>query len=175
MKILIIGFLVLFSWSALSTHFYVCDIMGLCNKRETIVVDTISVKNASTSDTLSNALAVKPAAVPENFIIYFAFDKSDFNADEGTNTRFEESMTYMNQNVQARLSIKGYTDAIGTEEYNQALGFRRAKSVQNYFESKGVPAEKITIGSFGEREPAEDNSTSIGRAKNRRTSISITK
>jgi outer membrane protein OmpA-like peptidoglycan-associated protein len=173
MKILIIGFLVLFGWSALSTHLYVCHIKGLCNEREAVLIDTVTVKNIPIADTLSKTLAVSPAAIPENLVIYFAFDKSDFNPDSGTATRLNESMTYIIRNVQARLSITGYTDAIGSDEYNQTLGYRRARSVQNYFENKGVPAAKIMIGSKGEKEPAEDNSTSGGRAKNRRTTISV--
>jgi OOP family OmpA-OmpF porin len=71
------------------------------------------------------------------------------------------------------LSITGHTDAIGSDEYNQALGYRRAKSVQHYFESKGIPANKIIIESKGEKEPADNNSSVTGRANNRRTIITI--
>jgi OOP family OmpA-OmpF porin len=69
--------------------------------------------------------------------------------------------------------ITGYTDDKGSDIYNQALGYRRAQSVQDYFKSKGVTAEKITLDSKGEKEPAENNSTDVGRSKNRRASISI--
>ena len=173
MKILIIGFLVLFGWSALSTHLYVCHIKGLCSEKETIAVKTTGVKNGYTADTLPKAPAAKPAEMPENLTVYFAFDKSEINSDAETTMRLDQSMTYINQNVQASLSITGYTDAIGSDEYNQRLGFRRAQSVQHYFESKGVAAGKISVGSKGEKEPAADNSTSGGRAKNRRATISI--
>jgi OOP family OmpA-OmpF porin len=82
-------------------------------------------------------------------------------------------MAYLHQNVKAGISITGYTDAVGSDDYNQALGYRRAQSAQSYFISKGMPAEKIVIGSKGEKEPAADNSTLAGRANNRRTSISV--
>jgi OmpA-OmpF porin, OOP family len=62
---------------------------------------------------------------------------------------------------------------VGSEEYNQALGLRRAQSVQVFFESKGVPANRIIIESRGEKEPVDNNSTTTGRAKNRRTVITI--
>jgi OOP family OmpA-OmpF porin len=71
------------------------------------------------------------------------------------------------------LSITGYTDAIGSNDYNQALGYRRAQRMLHYFESNGVPPPKITIESYGEKEPAADNNTIEGRAKNRRTVITI--
>jgi len=176
MKILIIGFLVLFGWSALSTHIYVCDIKGLCNDPETVRNSTVNVKTANianTADTISNALTVKQAVLPENLLIYFAFDKSEFSSEAVTDKYLNESKEYLDQNVQARLSITGHTDAVGSDEYNQALGSRRAQSVQHYFESKGIPVLKITIGSKGEKEPIGDNNTIAGRAKNRRTSISI--
>jgi outer membrane protein OmpA-like peptidoglycan-associated protein len=173
MKILVIGFLVLFIWSAFSTHLYVCNIRGLCNDRENIVVNTVSVKDAYTADTLKNTLAAKPVTVPENLVIYFAFDRSDFNTDANIVAGMEESMSYMIQNANAALSITGYTDAVGSDEYNQALGYMRARSVQSYFTGKGIPSGKIILGSKGEKEPADDNVTSAGRAKNRRAIISV--
>jgi outer membrane protein OmpA-like peptidoglycan-associated protein len=164
MKILIIGFLALFGWSALSTHIYVCKIIDVVNHKDVIAVDT-----------LSKPLVREQAVIPENLIIHFAFDKSEFNSDAETNKYFDETKAYLDQNSQARLSITGHTDAIGSDEYNQALGYRRAQSTQHYFESKGMPANKIIIESKGEKEPADDNNTTAGRANNRRTVITIKK
>jgi OOP family OmpA-OmpF porin len=108
-------------------------------------------------------------------ITYFAFDKSDFNSNAESDKYIDKSNTYLDQNSQAMLSITGYTDAIGTDIYNQALGYRRAQSMQHYFESKGILANKIIIESKGEKEPADDNNTATGRANNRRTVITIKK
>jgi outer membrane protein OmpA-like peptidoglycan-associated protein len=173
MKILIFGFLILFGWSALSTHIYVCDIRGLCGDLVTKQTDAVSQKDVIAGDTINKPLLQKQAIIPENLVIYFAFDKSEFNADSRTDKYFDESNAYLNQNTQYRLSITGYTDAVGTDEYNQALGFRRAQSMQHYFESKGLSADKITIGSRGKKDPADDNNTPAGRANNRRTVITI--
>jgi OOP family OmpA-OmpF porin len=79
----------------------------------------------------------------------------------------------MLRNSDAGLLITGHTDSKGSDEYNKALGYRRAQSVQLYFETKGFPPGKITIDSKGEKEPAEDNITDEGREKNRRTSVKI--
>jgi OOP family OmpA-OmpF porin len=108
-------------------------------------------------------------------ITYFAFDKSDFISNTETDKYFDESNAYLDQNSKAMLSITGYTDAIGTEIYNQALGYRRAQSMQHYFERKGILSNKIIIESRGEKDPADDNNTSAGRANNRRTVITIKK
>jgi outer membrane protein OmpA-like peptidoglycan-associated protein len=175
MKILIIGFLAFLGWSALSTHIYVCKIKGLCNEPNTIEVKAVNQKDVTAGDTLPKSLVSEQAVIPVNLVIYFAFDKSEFNSDVQTDKYFNESNAYLDKNSQARLNITGYTDAIGSDEYNQALGYRRAQSVQHYFESKGIPATKIIIESKGEKEPSDDNNTTAGRANNRRTAITIKK
>jgi outer membrane protein OmpA-like peptidoglycan-associated protein len=175
MKILIIGFLVFFGWSALSTHLYVCKIKGLCNEPKTTQIDVVNNKNVVAVDTIRTPATPALVTLPENLVIYFAFDKSEFTSDSETDRYFDKSNAYLNQNPQARLSITGHTDAIGSDEYNQALGYRRAKSLQKYFESKGIPADKIILESKGEKEPADNNNTSAGRALNRRTVITIKK
>jgi outer membrane protein OmpA-like peptidoglycan-associated protein len=173
MKILIIGFLVLLGWSSLSTYVYVCKIKGLCYEVQPVAIGTVPNPAVSTIDTLSNSLVKKEAIMPKDLLIYFAFDKSDFKTSAEAQKYFEDSLSYMYQKTSANLSIIGYTDAVGSNEYNEALGLRRAKSVQTFFESKGMPAVKIIIGSKGEKEPADDNNTVEGRAKNRRTVITI--
>jgi outer membrane protein OmpA-like peptidoglycan-associated protein len=175
MKILIIGFLAFFGWSALSTHLYVCKIKGLCNEPETTQTDEASLKELITGDTIMTPTTPAGLTLPESLFIYFEYDKSEFTSDSGTDRYVEESNVYLNQNIQARLSITGHTDAIGSDEYNQALGYRRAESLQKYFESKGIAADKIILESKGEKEPADNNNTSAGRAHNRRTVITIKK
>lgn len=173
MRILIIGFITFFAWSSLSTYIYVCKIKGLCD--EPISMQISEVKN----DTIANETIQKPlvlqAVVPKDLIIYFEFDKSDFSSNAVADKYFDESNLYLNQNIQAKISITGHTDAIGTKEYNQALGYRRAQSLQRYFEKKSVHANKIIITSKGENEPVADNNTDEGRANNRRTVITIKK
>jgi OOP family OmpA-OmpF porin len=173
MKILIIGFLALFGWSALSTHFYVCKIKGFCREPVTVVSNVVKPEMAIPHDSLSKPLVVEQEAVPESMLIYFAFDKSEFNSGTISDSYLNESNKYLDQNRQAKLSITGHTDAIGSDEYNQALGFRRAQSVQSYFESKGIPTNRIIVESRGKKEPADNNNTTKGRANNRRTVITI--
>jgi outer membrane protein OmpA-like peptidoglycan-associated protein len=175
MKILIIGFLLFFGWSALATHIYVCDIKGLCGEPMTKQIYVVSQKEVVAVDTSAKVVVHEQALIPENLVTYFAFDKSEFNSDAKTDKYFNESNAFLNQNPQARLNITGHTDAVGSDEYNQALGYRRAQSMQHYFESKGLTADKIIIESRGEKEPADNNSTPAGRANNRRTVITIKK
>ena len=175
MKILSIGFLVLCAWIAFSTYIYVCKIKGLCHVAEAIEFKAVTPEDVIADDTLSEPSVQENAVVPKDLAIYFAFDISEFKPDLKTDNFILESKAYLDQNLQARLSFTGHTDAIGSDAYNQALGLRRAQSVQHYFESKGMPAKNNIIESKGEKEPADDNNTTAGRANNRRTEVTIIK
>jgi OOP family OmpA-OmpF porin len=175
MKTLAIGFIVFIGWSALSTYFYVCKIKGLCPAEQNIIVGPVEVNKAYTADSLPNTLASKPAEIPEDLLILFEFDKSSFVSDTSVSGYYDKSMAYMFQNSGAGLVITGHTDGKGSDAYNLKLGYRRAEHVQDYFENKGIPAERITIQSKGEKEPVENNNTDKGRSNNRRAVITIKK
>ena len=64
--------------------------------------------------------------------------------------------------------IEGHCDERGTNEYNLALGERRAKSTMNYLVSQGIQASRITIISYGEERPVCTEKTEECWAKNRR-------
>jgi len=67
----------------------------------------------------------------------------------------------------------GHTDWVGTDDYNQKLGMRRAQAVKAYLVSKGVDAKRVYVDSKGEKQPIADNKTAAGRAKNRRVEIEV--
>jgi outer membrane protein OmpA-like peptidoglycan-associated protein len=69
------------------------------------------------------------------------------------------------------ITITGYTDSIGSDEYNLKLGMARATSVRSYLASKGVDASRMTADSKGEADPIAPNSTAEGRQQNRRVVI----
>jgi outer membrane protein OmpA-like peptidoglycan-associated protein len=72
-----------------------------------------------------------------------------------------------------QLSIEGHTDSIGSEEYNQKLSEARARSVYDYLQQAGVPAEIMTTKGFGKSQPRASNDTAKGRQENRRVEIVI--
>ena len=72
------------------------------------------------------------------------------------------------------LEIEGHTDNIGSEEYNKVLGEKRAEAVREYLSQKaGIPLHAMNIISYGEDKPVAENSTSSGRAQNRRVVIKV--
>jgi OmpA-OmpF porin, OOP family len=175
MRILTIGVLTFIVWSTISTYLYVCKIKGLCNEPVTMQMSEVSTENKIAADSLQNLKVKEQLIVPKDLIIYFAFDKSEFISNDIAEKYFNESNTFLSQNKLAVLKITGHTDAIGTINYNQSLGYRRAQSMELFFRNKGLPADKIIIESKGENEPADNNNTNDGRANNRRTVITIKK
>ena len=69
------------------------------------------------------------------------------------------------------VTVEGHTDSVGAETYNQTLSEKRAKSVSDYLQTKGVVVERLGIIGHGERIPAADNDTTEGRAQNRRVEL----
>jgi outer membrane protein OmpA-like peptidoglycan-associated protein len=69
--------------------------------------------------------------------------------------------------------VEGHTDARGSESTNQDLSYRRAQTVRDYLVDRGVPSEKIRAVGYGRSRPVADNSTSEGRANNRRVEIVV--
>lgn len=104
--------------------------------------------------------------------IYFAYNKADFSPAERSKLDVAvREINLLKQKIVVRL--QGHTDDVGTPEYNQSLGERRANAVKSYLLSKGVPAAKLEVQSFGESKPAADNAAEAGRAQNRRVEVLV--
>lgn len=72
-----------------------------------------------------------------------------------------------------KLQVEGYTDNIGSDEYNQKLSEERADGVRDYLVSQGVSDANITAQGFGKTHFVADNSTNAGRAQNRRVQLVV--
>jgi outer membrane protein OmpA-like peptidoglycan-associated protein len=104
--------------------------------------------------------------------VLFDFDKSILT--EADLKELQKAVTFVKKYPGAKIRLDGYTDSIGTDEYNIKLSERRATAVKNYLiKEAGVSSSKITAVGHGEADPVADNKTEEGRAKNRRVEISI--
>ena len=72
-----------------------------------------------------------------------------------------------------KLQVEGYTDNIGSDQYNQKLSEERADSVRDYLVTQGVGQTNISAAGYGKSDPVADNSTSSGRAENRRVQLVV--
>ncbi len=79
----------------------------------------------------------------------------------------------MKDNPGLKIEISGHTDNVGSDNFNQQLSEKRAKSVVDYLVSQGIDASRLKYAGYGESQPIADNSTEEGRQKNRRTEFEI--
>jgi len=104
-------------------------------------------------------------AVAELKDVFFDFDKYDIRPADTKTLDANAAWLKSNDNL---VLIEGHCDERGTNEYNLALGERRAKSTMNYLVSQGIQASRITIISYGEERPLCTEKTEDCWAKNRR-------
>jgi OmpA-OmpF porin, OOP family len=115
--------------------------------------------------------APKPPAEPvidcnkimEGVAIQFDVNKASLS-DAGRRA-LDQVMKCLNDNV---YEIAGHTDSDGSDASNQTLSEARATSVVAYLKSKGIPAAKMVAAGYGEKKPIAENTTTAGKAKNRR-------
>lgn len=98
--------------------------------------------------------------------IQFAFD--DYTLSGKAKVNLEKIASWMPKNPTAKIQIEGHACEIGTNEYNIALGERRANSGKKYLEGLGVSPARISTISYGEERPLDPGHTEEARAKNRR-------
>lgn len=107
----------------------------------------------------------------ENSGVYFATDKYNINSQsqESLDKLVKIFKNYPNTNI----LLEGHTDSTGPSDYNMKLSEKRAKSVRDYLENKGVSNGRFTTKWYGEEQPKYDNDTKQGRSKNRRVEVAI--
>lgn len=101
--------------------------------------------------------------------IEFAFDKADVTPE--SRPVLDIAVEQLKGCSEIRVTISGYTDAIGTESYNQGLSFRRAESVKDFLVQSGVSASRLEAEGRGEADPVASNDTADGRRRNRRVEL----
>jgi outer membrane protein OmpA-like peptidoglycan-associated protein len=72
-----------------------------------------------------------------------------------------------------KLQVEGYTDNLGSDEYNQKLSEQRANAVRDFLVSQSVPEGNMSATGYGKSNPIADNSTNAGRAQNRRVQLVV--
>ncbi|MDA8432332.1 MAG: peptidoglycan-associated lipoprotein Pal [Nitrospiraceae bacterium] len=98
--------------------------------------------------------------------LLFDFDKYDVKDEY--KPELKSIAEWMTKHAGAKLSIEGHCDERGTNEYNLALGDKRAKAVKDYLVSLGVPSDRLETISYGEEKPLCTEHTEDCWAKNRR-------
>ena len=104
--------------------------------------------------------------------VYFDFDKSNIRADQRQS--IESNAQLLSKFKTVKVRIEGHCDERGTNEYNLALGQRRADSIKRYLVDYGISSSNITTLSYGEERPVDGGHNETAWAKNRRGEFVIT-
>ncbi|HEU4763824.1 MAG TPA: peptidoglycan-associated lipoprotein Pal [Gemmatimonadales bacterium] len=104
-------------------------------------------------------------------MIHFDFNKSDIKSDDQTVLDYKAKILAANPALTIR--INGFADERGSDEYNMALGMRRATSAKRYLVNKGVADSRIEVFSYGEDKPVDPGHNEDAWAKNRRDEFQI--
>ncbi len=107
-----------------------------------------------------------------NSNVLFAVNKADLST--GAKTNLDKLVTILNTYPDTNIELQGHTDNTGTDLFNQTLSEKRAESVSTYLAGRSIVAGRMNAKGFGETVPKYDNTTSDGRAQNRRVEFLIT-
>ena len=101
------------------------------------------------------------------------FDTKKADLQKVSFAELDKVVKIMAENTNMIIQISGHTDNVGQAKDNLLLSNNRAKAVTNYLLQKGIAAKRLIAKGFGSTKPIEKNSTDIGKAKNRRTELTI--
>ena len=96
------------------------------------------------------------------------FDTDQYNIDDSDRGTLDSQVAWLLRYPNVRVTIEGHADERGTREYNLALGDRRANAVKNYLQSRGIPASRMNVISWGKERPVALGSDESAWAQNRR-------
>lgn len=101
------------------------------------------------------------------------FEYDSYEVKETYKQTLQSVSVWMSKNSTARLSVEGHCDERGTNEYNLALGDRRAKAVKDYLSSLGVSSGRVDVISYGEEKPLCTEQSDNCWSKNRRAHFTV--
>ena len=129
------------------------------------VADSLAAANSARERGMAEARTALTAAV------YFEYDAAEIS-DEARSI-LDAKLPLLNANTGLRIRIAGHTDSRGSDEYNLALGQRRAAATKRYLTQRGIDASRIDIVSFGEERPASEGEDESVWSRNRRAEFEV--
>ena len=140
--------------------------------REQARRDSIAAAEARARDeAAARARALEAARAALTATIYFDYDASDIRDD--SRQVLEQKVPVLTANPSLRIRIAGHTDNRGSDEYNLALGQRRAAAAKRFLTDRGIDASRIDIVSLGEEQAADPGEGESAWSRNRRAEFEI--
>ncbi|HWF44524.1 MAG TPA: OmpA family protein [Candidatus Kapabacteria bacterium] len=104
-------------------------------------------------------------------LLFFDFNKSDLN--QASYPELDRAVRLMKAVPSMEVEIVGYTDNVGSADYNKSLSQKRANAVRDYLIAHGIPKARVAAKGYGMEDPIADNSTDEGRSENRRVEFVV--
>ena len=101
------------------------------------------------------------------------FDFNSSNLKAGANKVVNELANFLKEYPQRSIQIEGFTDSVGSAEYNKNLSQRRADALQDALVNAGISSRRIETIGYGEEYPVATNMNEAGRQQNRRVEVII--
>ena len=159
-------------------------VLGACRKKPVVAPTTDSAPVAQqpltrptnttpaardTMEEYRTKLAATRARLLET--IYFEYDADELRDDAKAN--LDAKIATLNANPAVKIRIAGHCDERGSDEYNIALGRRRAEAAKRYLTDRGIDASRIETASFGRERPAVQGTSEEAWSRNRRDEFEI--
>ena len=103
--------------------------------------------------------------------VLFTTGKADLKP--GATGSLNKLAAFLDKYPDRSVAIQGYTDSVGSEDYNQGLSERRAESVKSYLTGQGIGSTRLVASGKGRSDPVADNDSAAGRQQNRRVEVVI--
>jgi len=138
--------------------------------REALVRDSVDRARSAALATATSAEIANLRTMVES-VVYFEYDADAITGD-GRAT-LDAKLPILRANTALRVRVAGHTDTRGSDEYNLALGLRRAAATRKYLVDRGIAASRVDIVSFGEERPSMSGEDESSYARNRRAEFEI--
>ena len=156
--------------------YYCCDCGGKSSNMEA-AADISIVPDEQIAEPIApepiDWLAIKDQLNSNPLTVYYDTYKTESVLGQKDDIKLDEVIDYLKNNPDGSILVNGHADITGPRALNIRLSQERADYVKSYMVRGGIDANKVTSSSKGPDEPAADNSTPEGRAKNRRAVVII--
>ena len=134
--------------------------------------DSLAALDRARQDSIANAQRLLGEA--RNAItaaVYFDYDRSEIS--EEARGILDAKVPLLSANPGLRIRVAGHTDSRGSDEYNLALGQRRAAAAKRYLTQRGIADARVDVISYGEERPAAQGEEESAWSQNRRAEFEI--